>query len=251
VYLLATLCGLQGLKSAAVCLRILTTFVPFMLQVVTRWLIDCEKHCQHISVNDVLVHGDRKISQPILQFIDCCNLIQLDWFNGHFVSRWQYKILLRPRDLLAPVRQLSCAVDVQECLFQKRSECSLWNTNWHFVLNCRTELRDAFSDSSEPNRQYLVWWTVFITQELFIKLHQTWQEEKSECMHGWTRCTFPTLSIILVFIFYLCNLFFWQIERVSGMGCVTFRSPYSRRTYLFGFSLLLINFAPRLSGMCP
>jgi hypothetical protein len=45
-------------------------------------------------------------------------------------------------------------------------------------------------------------------------------------MHRWTRWTFLTLNITLFFAFWFqCNLFFWQIEHVPWIGCVTFRSP--------------------------
>jgi hypothetical protein len=51
-------------------------------------------------------------------------------------------------------------------------------------------------------------------------------EEKSECMHRWTRRTFPTINNNIGFCFLVSMLFiFWQIEHVSGMGCVAFRSP--------------------------
>jgi hypothetical protein len=50
------------------------------------------------------------------------------------------------------------------------------------------------------------------------------RHEKSEWKHRWTLWRFPTLNITLVFVFYYIVIRFWQIEHVSEMGCVTFRS---------------------------
>jgi hypothetical protein len=53
-------------------------------------------------------------------------------------------------------------------------------------------------------------------------------EEKSEFTHYWMQWTLTTLNITLFFVFlFQCNLFFWQIEHVSGIGCMTFRLPCS------------------------
>jgi hypothetical protein len=53
--------------------------------------------------------------------------------------------------------------------------------------------------------------------------------KRVECIDRWTRSTFPTLNITLFFVFWFqCNLFFWQIEHVSGMGYVTFRASCIR-----------------------
>jgi hypothetical protein len=51
-------------------------------------------------------------------------------------------------------------------------------------------------------------------------------EEKRGCTHRWTRWTFPTFNTT-VFLFSDCNvIYFLAKQNVSGMGCVTFRSPY-------------------------
>jgi hypothetical protein len=57
----------------------------------------------------------------------------------------------------------------------------------------------------QTNRQYLVQWTVSVTQELFTGLRQTWGKE-------WTRWAFPTLNITL-FLFSEFNVIYFLTNR--------------------------------------
>jgi hypothetical protein len=57
-------------------------------------------------------------------------------------------------------------------------------------------------------------------QKLLTGLHKTWG--KSECMHRWTRWTFPTINITFFVFWFQSNFFFFCQTNLSGMGCVTF-----------------------------
>jgi hypothetical protein len=126
-------------------------------------------------------------------------------------------------NLLVPVRQLS---------FNSRSaRMSLSQVKWVFIvehylsscsyLTCQNEFRDAFPNSPVPNRSTV--------SRLVNHFRDTGtgcikHEEKSECMHRWTWWTFPTLIALCFVLWFQCNVFFGKWN-MSGMGCVTFRSP--------------------------
>jgi hypothetical protein len=125
-------------------------------------------------------------------FIDGCNSIQSDWINKHTVWLWLYKSARRSRHVVTCSRQ---SFEVQGCLFHKCNECSLSNTTWHLVLTYFVSMSLGIHFPillCQTNRQYLVWWTVSVTHELFTGCIK---HEKSECSHRWTRWTFPTLHI--------------------------------------------------------
>jgi hypothetical protein len=117
----------------------------------TEW---SESHATHIKI-----------------FIGGCNSVQCDWINKHTISLWLYKSPRRSRHVLTCSRQsVSCLsiVEVEGCLFHKCNECSLSNTTWHLVLTwlARMSLEIHFPILLyQTNRQYLVWWTVSVTQE--------------------------------------------------------------------------------------
>jgi hypothetical protein len=95
------------------------------------------------------------------------------------------------------------------CLFHNCKECSLSNSIWHLVLNLLAKMSFGVHFPiilCQTNRQYLVWWTVSVTQEFSVGCIRS--EERSECMRRWTRYAFPTRNVILFFVFWLqCNLF--------------------------------------------
>jgi hypothetical protein len=137
-------------------------------------------------------------------------------------------------NLLAPVRQLSSN--------SRSARMSFSQVQWVFIVEhylasrsyktCQNEFRDTFPDSPVPNKS-----TVSRLVNRFRDTGSVQDRDRSgrpsvlsgngldECRHRWTRWTFPTLNRTLFFVFWFqCNFFFWQIERVLGMGCVTFRS---------------------------
>jgi hypothetical protein len=71
----------------------------------------------------------------------------------------------------------------------------------------------------QTNRQYLVWWTVSVTQKFFTGLRQTWWKE-------WMHASLNAVDISNTEYNFASDfnvIYFWQIEHVSGMGCMTFR----------------------------
>jgi hypothetical protein len=101
-------------------------------------------------------------------FIDGCNSVQFDWINKHTISLWLFKSPCRSRHVVTCLRQtVSClsTVEVQGCIFHKCNKYSLSNTTWHsFLLNV-PEWVWGHILLCQTNRQYLVWWTVSVTQE--------------------------------------------------------------------------------------
>jgi hypothetical protein len=156
--------------------------------------------------NSIYIQSDRKDTQPILKYLmltiqyNSIGLINTQYLCGHQEPTQVTSCC----NLLAPVSCLQ-TVEVQGCLFRKCNGCSLSNTTWHLVLTKlgRICFRVQFPILlCQTNQRYLVWWTVSVTQETCrnsspgcIK-----HEEKSECMHRWTRWAFPTHDITLFFL---------------------------------------------------
>jgi hypothetical protein len=176
------------------------------------------------------IQVDRKVTQPILKYLLMIatqyNLIGLI----NTISLWLFKSPRRSRHVLTCSHQsVNClsTVEVKGYLFHKRNECSLSNTTWHLVLSCQNEFRDTFPDSPVPNKS-----TISRLVNRFRHCRNSSpvcikHEEKSECVYRWTRWTFPTLNITFFFVFrFQCNLFL--TNRTCVMGCVTFRSPYTK-----------------------
>jgi hypothetical protein len=166
-----------------------------------------------------------------------CNSIQFDWINKHTISLWQYKSPRRSRHVVTCSRQsVSClqTVEVQGCLFSQVQRVFIIE---HYLasrsyLTCQKEFRDTFPDSPVPNKS-----TISRLVNRFCHYRYSSpgciKHEKSEYMYRWKRWTFPALNITLSFVFWFqCNLFFWEIEHVSGMGV---------------FSITLYQFAPNLA----
>jgi hypothetical protein len=150
------------------------------------------------------IHGDRKVRQPILKyFFHSCNSIQFNWINKHTVSMWLYKNPCRSCHVVTSLHQsVSClsTVELQQCLFH-RYECSLSNTTWHLILTelARMSLGIHFpillcQKNQQSSTSELFPWHRDSSPGCFK------HEEKSECMHHWTRWTFPTLYITFFFL---------------------------------------------------
>jgi hypothetical protein len=139
------------------------------------------------------------------------NTIRLD--KRHTVSLWLHKSPRMSRHVATCSRQsASClsTVEVQGCLFHKCNECSLLNTIRHQVLTYlfRMSLGIHFPILlCQTNRQYLIWWTVSVTQELFTGLHQSWGK-------AWMHASLNAVDIyntyynIVFVLWFQCNLFF-------------------------------------------
>jgi hypothetical protein len=118
-------------------------------------------------------------------------------------------------NLLAPVRQLSSNSRSARMSFSQVQRVFIVE---HYLasrayLTCQKEFSDTFPDSPVPNN---------ISSGEPFPWHGNSSpgcikhEEKSECMHRWTRWTFPTL-ITLLFVFLISVWFiFWQIEHVRN-----------------------------------
>jgi hypothetical protein len=132
-------------------------------------------------------------------------------------------------NLLAPVRQLSFN---SRCARMSFSQVQRVFIVEHYLASrsCSThqnEFKDTFPDSPVPNIRRIEQNT---HRAVHFKRHCRnslpgciKHEEKSGCMYRWKRWTFLTFHF---FVFWFpCNLFSWQIEHVSGVGCVTFDHP--------------------------
>jgi hypothetical protein len=147
-------------------------------------------------------------------FIYGCSSVQFDWINKHTISLWLYNSSRRSRHVVTCSRQsVSClqTVDVQGCLFSHVQRVFIVD---HYLasrscVTCQNEFRDNVPILlCQTIRQYLVWWTVSVTQELFTGLHQTWGRE-------WVYASLNEVDIsdtqynIAFFVFWFhCNLFF-------------------------------------------
>jgi hypothetical protein len=155
-------------------------------------------------------------------FIHGCDSIQFDWINKHAMSLWLYKNPRRSCHVVTCSRQsVSClqTVEVQGCIFHKCNKCSLYAT-WHLVLTllARMSLGVHFPILlCQTNRQYLVWWTVSVTQELFTGLHQTWGKEWLHASLNAVDISNTWYNIAFCFLI-LMQFIFWQREHMSGMG---------------------------------
>jgi hypothetical protein len=92
----------------------------------------------------------------------------------------------------------------------------------HSYLTCQNEFRGTFPDSPVPNKS-----TISCSVNCFHHCINSSliASNMRKRVHHWMQWTFPTLNITLFFCFLSSILFiFWQIEYVSGMGCMTFWS---------------------------
>jgi hypothetical protein len=102
-------------------------------------------------------------------------------------------------NLLAPVHQLSSnsrstrmSFSQVQCMFIVKHYLA-----FRFYLTCQNKFRDTFPDSPVQNKSRLM--NHFRDSSLGCTKH----EEKSECMHRWTRWTFLTLNITFLFCFLI------------------------------------------------
>jgi hypothetical protein len=167
----------------------------------TRW---SKSHATHVKI-----------------FIDGCNSIQFNCINKHNTA----VIIQKPTqvtsccNLLAPVRQLSSNSRGARMSFSQVQRVFIVE---HYLasrsyLTCQNEFRDTFPYSPVPNKS-----TAFRLVNRFRHCRNSslgWikYEEKSECMHRWTRWTFPTLDISFFFFLISVWFIFWQIQHVSVM----------------------------------
>jgi hypothetical protein len=165
---------------------------------------------------------------PILKylFMVAIQYNSIGWSNTHIAVTIQEPTQVTSCcNLLALVRQLSFNSRSASMSFSQVQRMFVVE---HYLasrsyLTYQNEFRDTFPDLLyQTNRQYLVWWTVSVTQELFTGLHQTWGKE-------WIHASLNAVDIsntylTLFFYFLVSKFFFWQKEHVSGIGCVTFRS---------------------------
>jgi hypothetical protein len=127
------------------------------------------------------MQGDRKVTQPMLKYL----LMVATQYNSTGLINTQFRCdytRSHAGHVTCSLQSASClqTVEVQGCLFHKCNECSLSNTTWHLVLTSLTRMSLGIHFPIllfQTNRQYLVWWTVSVTQELFTGLHQTRGEE--------------------------------------------------------------------------
>jgi hypothetical protein len=145
------------------------------------------------------------------------NSIQFDWINKHTISLWLYKSPRRSRHVVTCSRQsVSClqTVEVQGCLFTSVTSVHCRTLlGISFLLNLPEWVYGYISRFSSAKQIDNI-----SSREPFL-----WQRnsllgcirhgEKSECMHRWTRWTFPIIHIKLFFVFWFqCDLFFDKLN---------------------------------------
>jgi hypothetical protein len=131
-------------------------------------------------------------------------------------------------NLLAPVRQLSfnsrsarmCFSQVQRVFIVEHCLAS------RSYLTCHSEFRDTFPDSPVPNKstisrlvnRFRDTGTLHrVASNSRKRVNACIAERGGHFQHLMQHC----------FFVYDLNVIFWQIEHMSGMGCVTFRSSCS------------------------
>jgi hypothetical protein len=160
-------------------------------------------------------------------FFYVCSSVQFDFINKHAVSLWLYKSITSRHVVtwsLLVVTSLS-KVEVQDFFFFTKCKASVE----HYLasrshLACQNVFRDAFPSSPVPNKPTVsrVVYSFRSLQQIVTALHQTPQ---AACMHRWRLWTLRATNVTLLLVFcFQCKLFFWQMEYVSGMGCMTFWS---------------------------
>jgi hypothetical protein len=140
---------------------------------------------------------------------------------------WLYKSPRRSRHVVTCSRQsVSClqTVEVQGCLFNKCNECSVLNTNWHLVLTKLARMSWGIHFPIllfQTNRQYLVWWTVSVTQEA-CRTETVPVDLRCSVTTVWTisstQWTFPTLNTVLFLFSYLNVIYFLTNKTSVGNG---------------------------------
>jgi hypothetical protein len=130
-------------------------------------------------------------------------------------------------NLYVLVHQFSLIAEVQGCLFHKCKECTLPNTTWCLILTYLTRMNLGIHFLimlCQTNQQYLIWWTIFLTQELFTGLHETKPENK--VLYKILEMS-ATFNNALYLLFSSCNLFFDGACVRNGL-CDFDHSAYSR-----------------------
>jgi hypothetical protein len=165
--------------------------------------------------------------------IDGCNSIKFGWIYKHNIAVTMQELtqVTSCCNQLAPVRQLSFNSRSARIYFLQMQRISIVEhcLASRSYLTCQNEFRDTFPDSRVPNKSTVSRLANRLRHYRNSSPGCIRHEEKSECMHRWTRWTFPTLDIKLFFLFP-CTLFFYKWN-VSGMGFVTFRSPCRKILY--------------------
>jgi hypothetical protein len=95
-------------------------------------------------------------------------------------------------NLLAPDLQLSSNRRSARMSFSQVQACSLPNTTWRVVHTCQNEFTDTFHDPPMPNKSTMSHFRYSSSSSPVCIKH----DERSECMHYWTRWTFPALNKI-------------------------------------------------------
>jgi hypothetical protein len=143
-----------------------------------------------------IIQDDRSQATHIKIFVDGCNSIQHDWINKHTISLWLYKsprkwrhvvtcpsvVFQRSKckdDFFTSATSVHCRVLPGISFLLNLSECVL---GYISRFSCAKQFDNI--SSSEP----LPWHR---NSSLGCIKH----EKKSECMHRWTRWTFPTQNI--------------------------------------------------------
>jgi hypothetical protein len=158
-------------------------------------------------------------------FIVVWNSVQFCWTSEERTSLWLFKSPHRTHYVAKCLRHsVSC--------FQKSKRKDVFFTGPTDV-DCRTLSGNSFlfnlpklvSSFSCAKEAYSISFGGTFSATAWIAHGVATNARKSQCMHRWKRCAFPTIRITSFFIFFFqCNLFFLQTEHTSGVG--DFRSFY-------------------------
>jgi hypothetical protein len=136
-----------------------------------------------MMMRELVIQCNEKVVQPTLKYL-LMIAIQFDWINKHTLLLWLYNSPYRSHTLgtcsFQSVRHLSTGM--QGCLYTN----TMMFTDEHYLafpsyITRQNEFRDTFPISPVPTKQYLIWRSIPMTQELCTGLHQT--RTKTECMH--------------------------------------------------------------------
>jgi Fe2+ or Zn2+ uptake regulation protein len=166
--------------------------------------------------------------------VDGCNSVQFDWIDKHTiaVTIQEPTQVASSCNLLAPVRQLSSNSRSARMSFSQVQRVFIVEHYLasHSYLTCQNELLDTFSDSPVSNKPTI--------SRLVNRFRDT------GTLHRVAWNTRKRVNSCIAergghFFWFHCNLFFDRYN-VSGMGCVTFRSPCTSVTAFSWMSKLNI-----------